>query len=101
MFAFAVDNLAVEALPSPALRFCYSILALSLLGRKARLFPTLLEHVVLGLNWTLKALPLLRRHASPAESPASDSGASASPPTSSALSGSGAKNLARDRQDDL
>ncbi|KAA0703782.1 Exonuclease mut-7 -like protein [Triplophysa tibetana] len=60
-----------------ATNFCYSILALSLLGRKARLFPTLLEHVVLGLNWTQKALPLLRRHASSTEFPAHDSGGSA------------------------
>lgn len=30
---------------------CYLILALSLLGRKARLFPTLGGHVVPGMNW--------------------------------------------------
>lgn len=36
---------------------CYLILALSLLGRKARLFPTLRGHVVSGMNWMQKALP--------------------------------------------
>ena len=38
---------------------CYLILALSLLGRKARLFPTLGEHVVPGMNRDPEAPPLL------------------------------------------
>lgn len=44
---------------------CYLILALSLLGRKARLFPTLGEHVVPGMNRDPEAPPLeMIRHLS-------------------------------------
>lgn len=42
---------------------CYLILALSLLGRKARLFPTLEGHVVPGMNRDPEVPPLLlKRH---------------------------------------
>lgn len=43
---------------------CYLILALSLLGRKARLFPTLWGHVVPGMNWIQMPLPPGKRHLS-------------------------------------